>query len=107
VRAAWPAKSFGSSCSLTGSLESDVCIETPEYDEWLAAEKAEKEEHRKKVKELEGDPTGILLCALEKLTGKDLIPPSFPGCDEQLEVSHGSQPSLPQRSLSLWKREEV
>jgi len=25
----------------------------------------------------------------------------------RLGVSHGSQPSLPQRSLSLWKREEV
>ena len=33
-------------------------------------EKAEKEEHRKTVKELEGDPTGMLLFALEKLTGK-------------------------------------
>ena len=30
----------------------------PEYDEWLAAEKAEKEEHWKRVKELEGDPRG-------------------------------------------------
>ena len=42
----------------------------PEYDEWLAAEKAEKEEHWKRVKELEGDPRGLLLFALEKLTGK-------------------------------------
>src|SRR5206468_2093879 len=27
----------------------------PEYDEWLAAEKAEKEEHQRRVKELEGN----------------------------------------------------
>jgi hypothetical protein len=42
----------------------------PEYDEWLATEKAEKAEHWKQVKELEGDPKGLLLFALEKLTGK-------------------------------------
>jgi hypothetical protein len=50
-------------CTLTGER-------FPEYDEWLAAGKAEKEEHRRRVKELEGDPTGLLLFALEKLTGK-------------------------------------
>ena len=42
----------------------------PEYDDWLTKGKAEKEEHRKRVEELEGDPTGMLLFALEKLTGK-------------------------------------
>lgn len=42
----------------------------PEYDEWLAVAKAEKEAHWKRVKELEGDPRGMLLFALEKLTGK-------------------------------------
>jgi len=42
----------------------------PEYDEWLADEKAEKEAHWRRVKELEGDPEGLLLFALEKLTGK-------------------------------------
>ncbi len=42
----------------------------PEYEEWLATEKAEKAEHWRKVKELEGDPRGLLLFALEKLTGK-------------------------------------
>jgi hypothetical protein len=49
----------------------------PEYDEWLAAAKAEKEEHQRRVKELEGNPQGLLLYALEKLTGKkaaDAIP---------------------------------
>jgi hypothetical protein len=50
-------------CTLTGER-------FPEYDEWLATEKAEKEEHWRRVKELEGDPKGLLLFALEKLTGK-------------------------------------
>jgi hypothetical protein len=44
----------------------------PEYDEWLAAERAEREEHHRRVKELEGDPRGLLLYALEKLTGKEV-----------------------------------
>jgi len=42
----------------------------PEYDEWLANEKAEKAEHWKRIKELEGDPRGLLMFALEKLIGK-------------------------------------
>jgi hypothetical protein len=42
----------------------------PEYHEWLASEKAEKAEHWRRVKELEDDPQGLLLFALEKLTGK-------------------------------------
>jgi hypothetical protein len=42
----------------------------PEYDEWLAVEKAEADEHRRRMKELEGDPNGMLLFALEKLTGQ-------------------------------------
>ncbi len=50
-------------CTLTGER-------FPEYDEWLAVAKAEREEHRKRVKELEGDPRGMLLFALEKLAGK-------------------------------------
>src|SRR5262249_11038103 len=50
-------------CTLTGER-------FPEYDEWLSVARAEKEEHRKRVKELEGDPRGMLLYALEKLAGK-------------------------------------
>lgn len=50
-------------CTITGER-------FPEYDEWLAIEKAEKEEHWRRVKELEGDPKGLVLFALEKLTGK-------------------------------------
>jgi preprotein translocase subunit SecA len=41
-----------------------------EYDEWMATEKAEKAEHWRRMKELEGDPKGQILFALEKLTGK-------------------------------------
>lgn len=51
----------------------------PEYDEWQAAEKSEKTEHWKRVKELEGNPAGMLLFALEKLTGKkSAVPPAKP-----------------------------
>ena len=53
----------------------------PEYEEWLAAEKTEKADHWTKVKELEGDPAGLIRFALEKLTGKkaaDLPKPSVP-----------------------------
>jgi hypothetical protein len=45
----------------------------PEYDEWLAAEKAARAEHRRRVKELEGDPRGLLLYALEKLADKKAV----------------------------------
>jgi hypothetical protein len=50
-------------CTLTGER-------FPEYDEWLATERAEKEEHWRRVKELGGDPVGLMKFALEKLTGK-------------------------------------
>ncbi len=39
----------------------------PEYDEWKTAEKTEKEEHRKRVEELEDDPAALMQFALEKL----------------------------------------
>lgn len=50
-------------CAITGER-------FPEYDDWRAAEQAEDEEHRRRVKELENDPTGLVLYALEKLTGQ-------------------------------------
>jgi hypothetical protein len=56
-------------CTLTGER-------FPEYDEWLAKEKAEKEEHRKRLAELEGDSVGLMKFALEKLHGKKVpMPP--------------------------------
>jgi hypothetical protein len=52
----------------------ETCVITgdrfPEYDEWLVTEAAEKKEHWKRVKELEGDPVGMMKFALEKLTGE-------------------------------------
>jgi hypothetical protein len=53
-------------CTLTGER-------FPEYGEWLATEKAEKEEHWRGVKELEGNPQGLLLFAPEKPTGKKAV----------------------------------
>jgi uncharacterized protein YecA (UPF0149 family) len=52
-------------CTLTGER-------FPEYDAWLATEQAEKAAHWKRVKELEDDPAGLVLFALEKLAGKKL-----------------------------------
>jgi hypothetical protein len=62
----------------------------PEYEEWLATEKAEKEEHWRRVKELEGDPRGLLLFALEKLTGK-----------KSPEMPKAKPPVLPSPRLAL------
>jgi hypothetical protein len=64
-------------CTLTGER-------FPEYDEWLAKEKAENEAHSRRVKEVEGNPRGLLLRALEALTGTEAIemakakPPTLP-----------------------------
>ena len=73
-------------CTLTGER-------FPEYDEWLATEKAEKEEHRRRVKELEGDPNRLMLFALEKLTGK-----------KAPEIPKAKQPVLPSPRLTLPQR---
>lgn len=60
----------------------------PEYDEWRAADQAEKAAHWKRIKELEGDPAGMMLFALEKLTGKKTempkAKPSMPLASRQL-----------------------
>jgi hypothetical protein len=42
----------------------------PEYEAWLAAEKAEQEEHWRIMKELEGDPQRQMVYALAKLAGQ-------------------------------------
>ena len=42
----------------------------PEYDEWLAEEKAEKEENSRRLKELAGDPYGTLAYAFGKAVDK-------------------------------------
>jgi preprotein translocase subunit SecA len=50
-------------CALTGER-------FPEYDQWLAEEQAEKEEHWKWVKEFESDPRRLVAYALGRLAGK-------------------------------------
>ena len=71
----------------------------PEYDEWLIVEKIEKEEHWRRVKELEGDPKGLLLFALEKLAGKKAtdIPKTKPSLSAEPRLV------LPQQTASKQK----
>ncbi len=76
-------------CTLTGER-------FPEYDEWLATEKAEKEEHWRRIKELEGDPKGLLLFALEKLTGK-----------KAPEMPKAKPPALPSPRLALPRKPQA
>jgi hypothetical protein len=71
-------------CTITGER-------FPEYEQWRTAERIEKEEHWKRVKELEGDPQGLLLYALEKMTGKKTSP---------VRKTIPSVPPPPRRSLS-------
>jgi hypothetical protein len=52
-------------CTLTGER-------FPEYEAWQAAEKVEKEEHWKRMKELEGDPAAMITYAFERLSGKTM-----------------------------------
>jgi hypothetical protein len=76
-------------CTLTGER-------FPEYDQWLATEKAEKEEHWRRVKELEGDPKGLVLFALEKLTGK-----------KAADVAKAKPPLPPTPRLTLPRKPEA
>tara|TARA_E500000305_G_C3998843_1_gene226153 strand:- start:949 stop:1371 length:423 start_codon:yes stop_codon:yes gene_type:complete len=63
----------------------------PEYDQWKMDEKVEREEHQKRVKELEDDPAGLIKFALEKLTGKSSTTqtepdtPVFPNTPSKIE----------------------
>jgi SEC-C motif len=50
-------------CTITGAR-------FPEYDEWMARDRRETEAHRRKIKELEGDPTRLMAYAMGKLAGK-------------------------------------
>ena len=49
----------------------------PEYDEWRAAQRTEKEEHHRRIEELGDDPVGLMQFALEKLK-QDSPSPSQP-----------------------------
>jgi hypothetical protein len=50
-------------CTITGER-------FPEFDEWSATQIAEKDEHERRMAELEGNTMGQVLYALEKLAGK-------------------------------------
>lgn len=52
-------------CTLTGDR-------FPEYEEWLATEKAEKEEHQRRLAALGDNHMGTLLYSLERLAGKQV-----------------------------------
>lgn len=84
-------------CTLTGER-------FPEYDEWSAAETSEKAEHRKRVKELEGDPAGLLRFALEQLTGKKAadvkaLPPIPPAPRRTLPRTPGGKEKVGRNDL--------
>src|ERR1022692_3836723 len=71
----------------------------PEYDEWLATEKAEKAEHWKRIKELEGDTEGLIKFALEKLTGKKAtdLPKARPSLPPLSRLAQPHKPALKQK----------
>jgi SEC-C motif-containing protein len=73
-----------------------MAVRFPEYEEWLATEQTEKEDHRKRVKELEGDPAGMMMFALEKLTGK-----------KAADVTKAKPPVLPSPRPPLPRKPEV
>lgn len=50
-------------CTITGAR-------FPEYDEWMARDRQEAEAHRKRIEELQGDPTRLMVYATGKLAGK-------------------------------------
>jgi len=79
-------------CTLTGERFA-------EYDEWMATEKVEKEEHWKKIKELEGDPRGLLMFALEKLTGKKAadLPKAKPSLPPVSRIALPHKPATKQK----------
>ena len=45
----------------------------PEYEAWAVAEKADQDQDRKRVQELRGDPTGLMLYAFERFTGVRVV----------------------------------
>ena len=79
-------------CTITGER-------FPEYEEWLATEKAEKAEHWKRVKELEGNPAALLQFALEKLIGENSgdMPKPKPFLPPMSELTLPAKPASKQR----------
>jgi hypothetical protein len=84
-------------CTLTGER-------FPEYDEWLAASRAEKEAHRKRVEELRGDPTRLLMYAVEKLTGRKAA--DVPGAESRRPpIAPLAQPRRPEGRRKVGRNE--
>jgi SEC-C motif len=50
-------------CTITGAR-------FPEYDEWMDRDRRETEEHRRRIKEYEDDPTRLMAYTMGKLAGK-------------------------------------
>jgi hypothetical protein len=68
----------------------------PEYEEWLVTGQAEMEERRRRFRELEDDPKGTLLYALETLTGK-----------KTLDAARAKPPAPPPTPLTVPRKPEV
>ena len=84
-------------CTLTGER-------FPEYDEWRAASRSEKEAHRKRVEELRGDPTGLLMYAVEKLTGQKAA--DVPGAESRRPpITPLAQPRRPEGRRKVGRNE--
>jgi HEAT repeat protein len=68
----------------------------PEYDDWLATEKAERAEHWRRVKELEDNPEGLMLYTLERLAGK-----------KAPDIPKAKPPALPSPRLVLPRKPQA
>ncbi len=68
----------------------------PEFEEWRAAEKAEKEEHQRMVEKFKGDPRALLLYGLSKLTGQPM--PDLPQAKPPAPRAPRPTPLLPRPS---------
>jgi hypothetical protein len=76
-------------CTITGER-------FPEYDEWLATDKAEQAEHRRRVAELKADPEGTMLYLLERMAG-----------EKAPEMPWARRPVLPASRLGLPRKPEA
>jgi hypothetical protein len=93
-------------CTLTGAR-------FPEYDEWLAEEKRQKEQHQRIMKELEGDPMRQMLYAFGKLAGKKdaeltevLSAPPLPSVARpSLPAARPSPPAAPRARQKIGRNE--
>ena len=71
----------------------------------VGGEQAEKAAHRKRVKELEGDPAGLLLFALEKLTGKKAADAPSRPMPQIPPQPHPNLPRLPEKKQKVGRND--